>query len=376
MSAPRGTVLVIGPFAETAGGVVTFQKNLVERSRLKERWRFVRHSNSRPPKEDVTDNHRYGALFNAGPRRFVVGAVVTARNLARLPGVIRRERPDVAQIQSSDLLVFWESAAYLWVCHRMGVPAVVRFGGAFDHFFDGSGSIARRLIRRVLRSPERIVVQSEGWKERFAALTDARRLVVVPNAVPDPPPAPERPARTTGVRALWLATADARRKGLETVLAAAPSLRGVVEVHAYAAGAPVRERVAALGLADVIVCHGVVSRDEMDRAYREADLFLIPSFGEGFPNSMLEAMRHALPVIGAPVGAIPEVIDADGGVLVAADDAAGLARSALRLAGDPGLRAAMGAHNREVVRTRYALDVVFARFDALWADAIAEGRRR
>jgi glycosyltransferase involved in cell wall biosynthesis len=138
----------------------------------------------------------------------------------------------------------------------------------------------------------------------------------------------------------------------------------------------VRERVAALGLADVIVCHGVVSRDEMDRAYREADLFLIPSFGEGFPNSMLEAMRHALPVIGAPVGAIPEVIDTNGGVLVAADDAAGLARAALRLAGDPGLRAAMGAHNREVVRARYALDVVFARFDTLWADAIAEGRRR
>ena len=83
MSAPRGTVLVIGPFAETAGGVVTFQKNLVERSRLKEQWRFVRHSNSRPPKEDVPDYHRYGALFNAGPRSFLVGGAVATSNRVR-----------------------------------------------------------------------------------------------------------------------------------------------------------------------------------------------------------------------------------------------------------------------------------------------------
>jgi glycosyltransferase involved in cell wall biosynthesis len=375
MAGDLPTVVVVGPFAVTAGGVVTFQKNLTERSNLKERWRLVPHSNSRPPKVDVANNYAYAALWNSGLRRFVKGAAVTALNLGRFPIVLKRQGPRCVQIQASDHLAFWESMAYGWLAHRAGVPVSMRFGGAFDNFYGHAGRLEKRLIRRALRGPDQIVVQSEGWKSFFSELTDAERLNVVPNAVPPPPPPPERGEHTTEVEALFIATADAQRKGVETVLAAAPSLRGRVRFTFVAAGAPVRERVAELGLQDVVTCHGVVSRDEMVAFYRRADVFLIPSYGEGFPNSMLEAMSHALPVVGAPAGAIPEVIEQGvGGFLNPADDAIGLARDVRTLADDPALRHAMGAHNHALVSEVYALDAVFARFDSIWERAAAARR--
>lgn len=364
-------MVVVGPFRGT-GGVVTFQRNLIERSDLKERWHFVPHSNSRPPKRHVDENLSYRALWNSGLRRLAKGAAVTAYNLARYPVVLRRAGADVVQIQSSDYLAFWESAAYLAVSRAMGVPAVVRFGGSFNVFYERSGTVGQRMIRRVLASPDAIVVQSPNWKRYFSELVDdSDRLNVVPNAVPMPPEPPVRGDHTREVRALFICGENAKLKGIDTVLGAAPELAGHVHFVLVAAGEPVVERVHQLGLADQCTMHGTVPRERMLELYREADVFLIPSHREGFPNSLLEAMAAGLPVVGSPAGAIPEVLEEGvGGFLNAHEDAEGLGRDLLALASDPDLRKRMGAANYRRVCETFELNTAFAAFDRIWGAAI------
>jgi glycosyltransferase involved in cell wall biosynthesis len=109
-------------------------------------------------------------------------------------------------------------------------------------------------------------------------------------------------------------------------------------------------RAASLGVAARYDYVGVYSRPEERAAFmRGIDVFVMPSFTEGTPNSIIEAMAHGLPVIASNVGGIPDVLDADSGVLVPPGDARALAEALVRLARDAGLRARMG----KAARARY-----------------------
>lgn len=79
------------------------------------------------------------------------------------------------------------------------------------------------------------------------------------------------------------------------------------------------------------------------------DVFVLPSFAEGTPNSIIEAMAHGLPVIASEIGGIPDMIGHDSGILVSPGDIEVLAHAMLRLTEDPELRKRMG----EAANDRY-----------------------
>ena len=84
------------------------------------------------------------------------------------------------------------------------------------------------------------------------------------------------------------------------------------------------ELVKAAGLSDDVVFTGFVERQELPLLYNACDLFVFPSFYEGFGLPVLEAMACGLPVITSSVSALPEVAG-DAGVMVVPSDAAALA---------------------------------------------------
>ncbi len=363
---------VVGPWRPAPGGVYTFQRNLVT-SALARDWDLRPYSTSRPPKEHVLQEMSYRALFSGGISRPVTSGAITAAHFARFVPFLRRHRVAAIQVQSSDYLIFWESAVYLAMARAAGVPAVVRFGGSdMRGFFAGSGRAARRAIRRVLRLPDAIVVQSPGWRDFFREVAPFARLEVIGNAV-DPPPEP--PLRHDGehLRALFICTNQAKRKGLDTVIEMMHLLGPQISVVFVAAAEPVRRELADQGLLDRSEIHGYLDKAAMGQLYRSCDVLLLPSRSEGFPNTLLEAMAAALPVLAAPVGAIPEVIE-EGvqGMLIDHGDGEGYAIAMRQLAGDPTLRRSMGRAGYETVLRDYLRDHVFARYGEIWRELIEE----
>jgi glycosyltransferase involved in cell wall biosynthesis len=110
----------------------------------------------------------------------------------------------------------------------------------------------------------------------------------------------------------------------------------------------VKARVRELELRDACELVGHYSDPRLRSAFMNSlDVFVLPSFAEGTPNGVIEAMAHGIPVIASNVGGIPDIIDADSGILVPPGDAAALADAMAALANDPKRRNEMGAAARE-----------------------------
>jgi glycosyltransferase involved in cell wall biosynthesis len=124
----------------------------------------------------------------------------------------------------------------------------------------------------------------------------------------------------------------------------------------------IRRRVAMMGLGDDVDLRGYVTGDDLDSAYREAALFVLPSYREGFPLVVMEAMDHGLPVVTTPIRGCADHLEPGVNALFAPPrDAESLADALLRLLADPASQARIGAANRLKVR-EFAPEVVMPRY--------------
>jgi glycogen synthase len=114
-----------------------------------------------------------------------------------------------------------------------------------------------------------------------------------------------------------------------------------------------------LGISKHIRWAGYQTQEQLAEWYRQATVFVMPSFYETFGISCLEAMAFQVPVVATRAGALPEVVGhEEAGLTVEPGDRAALAQAITRLLRDPGLRRRLGAAGRERVLSRYTPQAV------------------
>ncbi len=117
-----------------------------------------------------------------------------------------------------------------------------------------------------------------------------------------------------------------------------------------------RESAARLPDPDTVIFEGAVNQDRIRSFYATADAFCLPSFAEGIPVVLMEAMSMEIPCVTTQIAGIPELIrNGIDGMLVAASDIDGLTEALARLMDDPALRERLGKSGRERVLEHYDL---------------------
>ena len=107
--------------------------------------------------------------------------------------------------------------------------------------------------------------------------------------------------------------------------------------------------------------------------YRVLDLLVLPSLSEGLPNAILEAMSFGIPVIGASVGGVPEVIDGKNGILVPANDHKALAEKMIGLLASEEKRINLGIKGRESLFPAFAPSIRATRILGLYTELLSPG---
>jgi glycosyltransferase involved in cell wall biosynthesis len=149
---------------------------------------------------------------------------------------------------------------------------------------------------------------------------------------------------------------------------------GISNVHILAVGNGVsRERPDFAKLADIgwppDSCHFLGRRADVARLLRAADLFVLPSVSEAFPNSLVEAMATGLPCITTDVGECQTLVS-DARFLVAPKDVERLSAAVLEVLGmDGSERVEIGRENRAKVFEQFTIEKMVRRFDAVFLDA-------
>jgi L-malate glycosyltransferase len=129
------------------------------------------------------------------------------------------------------------------------------------------------------------------------------------------------------------------------------------------------------GVADRVRFYGKI--DAVAPLLADADLFLLPTDRESFGLSALEALASGVPVVGAAVGGLVEVVrDGITGALRPVGDIDGMAAAAIDILRDPARHAAMAAHAAADARARFAQDAVVADYEALYERTIAQRKAR
>ena len=187
------------------------------------------------------------------------------------------------------------------------------------------------------------------------------KLEVCPLGV-DPEVFTPRQAATGGPFEILCVARLVPAKGQSILLAAAAKLieRGR-DVHVSLVGdGPARamfEATAArLKLTGHVKFHGSVTQDRIRDYLERADVFVLPSFAESAPVTLMEAMAMEIPSVSTFIGGIPELIQSgENGILVPPSDPELLADAIEKLIADPEMRVRLGREGRRTVTSRYNL---------------------
>jgi len=183
----------------------------------------------------------------------------------------------------------------------------------------------------------------QGWAERS-------RIAVVSNGIP---PAFFGAVRTNPVaRRLLFVAQWLEMKGVSYLAEAFAQLaQRVPELELWCAGTQASEDVVLAAfpatLRSRLHVRSRLRPEEMEQAYREADIFVFPTLSEGSSQALLEAMAAALPIVTTAVGAAPDMLtEGVQALLVPTADATALAGAVQRLLDDSSLRQRLGEQAR------------------------------
>ena len=277
--------------------------------------------------------------------------------------------------------------AALEVSRRLGIPNVVSIQGGDGHWVGGCCKTHQLAMDAVLDHTMGLIIGCDSFREEVIENhgTAAERFTIIPGATNTQQFRPRGMAhrRLSGfaeriadrpVRLLYHGRVDRRKGSLDFIHVGKNLLDEGYEVELVVSGIgpdydATLDLARELGIGDRTHFLGEAAYDVAHHRYAEGDIFLSPTYAEGFSNTILEAMATGLPTVSTnSVGVRDCLRDGENGLLTEPGDVAALTAATRRLLDDPQLcyRLAHNAHRE--VNTKYSWPVVAGQIADLYAE--------
>jgi glycosyltransferase involved in cell wall biosynthesis len=298
----------------------------------------------------------------AGLAKFWLGLRAGVQLLVWLLG----GRVALLHVHTASGMSFARKSIYLAMARGLGVPTVFHLhGGGFQRFVaELRFGWMKRWAQHTLKSSTQVFTLSASWRSYVQELAPGTCATVIVNPVR----LPQKPSSCNEEqhRVLFLGRAN-QAKGAFDLVAAVGRLRAAypgmrLAIAGDADAAALQRQIEQCGAQGCVEVLGWLGTDERAMQLQRAQIFALPSYHEGLPMAMLEAMVYGKAVVVTPVGGIPDAVEHEAnGLLVQPGDIDALAAALARLFSDQPLRRKLAQAAQERAEQHYGADGVLQR---------------
>jgi glycosyltransferase involved in cell wall biosynthesis len=286
--------------------------------------------------------------------------------------LLLQNKVGLVHIHMSSRASFWRKSFFVVVAFLRGVPTIIHLHGSeFAVFYDMEcGNGTKWFVRFVFNRATKVIVLSHTWKIWVCGMCTNANVDVIYNPVVFPLEQTAWDQRKKGA-VLFLGRLG-KRKGCYDLLDAATMISARSSDFALLFGGDgeikeIEARAAALGLSGKVKTLGWVKGSDKERSLSSAKIYALPSYNEGLPMSVLEAMAAGLPILSTLVGGIPEAVsDGIEGFLVEPGDINSLAERLEYLLLNDDLARKMGQAAREKVKQKFSTDAILPQIERIY----------
>lgn len=261
---------------------------------------------------------------------------------------------------------------------RQGKPYIVSLRGSdvpgydpFDRKLSFLHKLFKPVSKRIWERAKYVVAVTNSLKELALQTAPGLNIEVIPNGVDTDLFKPIKGVRKDrSYFQLICVSRLVKRKGIEHTLSALAGLRAEkIRLSIVGSGnyeKSLRQKCLDSSLTSIVEFKGFCRREKLPELYAKSDAFILTSRSEAFGNVFAEAMSCGLPVIGADVGGIPDLIKEKNGILVKPDDIDGIRNAIMKLKHSRQLREQMGRASRGIIMKQHRWLKIAEKFSKLY----------
>ncbi|MEH1895787.1 MAG: glycosyltransferase family 4 protein [Nostoc sp.] len=332
-------IILLGPSLLQQGGISNYEKLFLEYA---------------PSEVDICHivTHEEGNI--------AIKVIVFLKAVWKFLWILQREEVDIVQLEISQRGSILRQGIMTFLAWVFQKPIILHaHGSQFHVFYAGLAKWMQQLLSWVFCKCQRLIVLSESWKTFYIEHLGLKpeQVVVFYNPVKVPDEVPQRSLSELSekINLLFLGRIGQRKGAFDLIKAfSLLPIEYKTRSSLIMAGDGEIEQagnlVKTLNLENYIKLPGWIGSDKRDILLTQADVFVLPSYNEGLPLAMLEAMAWELPVIVTPVGGIPEIVSqCENGLIVNPGNIEELSDAMKSLIENESLRLSLGTKARTSV---------------------------
>lgn len=346
--------LLIGPGFDVKGGIGRVNKKYSDFGLFDNGIKFL---------SSYTDKSKLQAVF-----KFFVCVVML------LFYILFNKDLRIIHVTSSQGASFLRKSIIIMLAKTFNKKTIIHIRGSdFDDFYYKGGFLRKKYISYTLDKADIVLVLSGYWKNFVKKISKNQNIKILYNPVVIQDIDPVKKQLNNPLNILFTGRIG-QRKGVYDIIEAVKYIKNLnitINLYGDSEVEKAREVVNSHNLYNIININSWITGEKLEQAYKDADFFILPTYSEGLPNSVLEAISYSLPVISTPVGGIPEIVeDGINGFLVKPGDYITLAEKIDLLSGDRELRNQMGQKSLKIAEEKFDIKVILSQIRQIHKDLL------
>jgi glycosyltransferase involved in cell wall biosynthesis len=365
-------ILISGHLPPPMGGIAAYYQSLLNSS-LPKRVKLL----------FVLTSSQKRALSQSGS--FTFSNLISAiKDCGRFTVAVIKHRPQVTHIATAYGLSFVKHSVCVLIARLFGSRVLLHPHCSISALYTDHSPVWQWFFRRVIHLTNGVITLSSEWNQ-LTTIVPGCAVYYLPNAIDleayqgialQRRAAAKQPSR---LKALYLGYLGKAKGSFDLVNAAKEIASKDLPVVFDLVGdelAPgeieqIKKQIDQAGLGNIVTMHPFVRGSQKIELLREADIFVYPSYSEGMPMAVIEAMACGLPIIATRVGGLPDLVsNGINGILVDAGSIDQLVSAIQILSTDPDLRFSMQMNSYQTALEKFDIEKLVPRLVSIYNTAL------